>query len=117
MSEGAAHGEIACPKIGTGPNFIPKREIKKKCAAFSAHFFLLWSKATIFLCHMEAISWLKVTRVVCGWKNIFIIDDKYNKFSVHLLKDVRNFAGRGDHRLLWLKATTSLSRRGAISRT
>ena len=40
-----------------------------------------------------------------------------NKFTVHLLKDVRNFAGRGDHRLLWLKATTSLSRRGAISRT
>ena len=116
-SQCTKHGEIACPKIGTGPNFIPKREIKKKCAAFSAHFFLLWSKATIFLCHMEAISWLKVTRVVCGWKNIFIIDDKYNKFSVHLLKDVRNFAGRGDHRLLWLKATTSLSRRGAISRT
>ena len=116
-SQCTKHGEIACPKIGTGPNFIPKREIKKKCAAFSAHFFLLWSKATIFLCHMEAISWLKVTRVVCGWRNIFIIDDKYNKFSVHLLKDVRNFAGRGDHRLLWLKATTSLSCRGAISRT
>ena len=94
-----------------------KEILKRNVRSFSAHFFLLWSKATIFLCHMEAISWLKVTRVVCGWKNIFIIDDKYNKFSVHLLKDVRNFAGRGDHRLLWLKATTSLSRRGAISRT
>ena len=94
-----------------------KGRLKRNVRPFPAHFFLLWSKATIFLCHMEAISWLKVTRVVCGWKNIFIIDDKYNKFSVHLLKDVRNFAGRGDHRLLWLKATTSLSRRGAISRT
>ena len=68
-SEGTAHGEIACPKIGTGPNFIPKREIKKKCAAFSAHFFLLWSKATIFLCHIAAISWLQVIKVVCGLCN------------------------------------------------
>ena len=39
--KGTAHGEIACPKIGTGPDFIPKREIKKKCAAISRTFLFV----------------------------------------------------------------------------
>ena len=51
-SEETAHGEITCPKIGTGPDFIPKREIKKKCAAiFRTFLFVVVKGHNISMSH------------------------------------------------------------------
>ena len=45
-SEGTAHGDIVCQKIGTGCDFIPKREIKKKCAAIFRIFLFVVVRVT-----------------------------------------------------------------------